>query len=92
MSDLPNLLHRARAYAEHQDIELTTVSKRLFGDWRRIDALAAGTSFLRPPTLISALARMAELEAAAGISSPTATGAHDGEAYGEEARRQERGS
>ncbi len=62
MSDAESLLQRARAYAEAHKLELTTVSKRLFSDWRRLDAVASGSSFLRPPTLKAALERMSALD------------------------------
>lgn len=63
MSDTNALLARARAYGAARGIKLTTVSKLLFGDWRRLDALASGAAFLRPPTLTAALKRMDALEA-----------------------------
>jgi hypothetical protein len=76
MSDVDSLLQRAIALAEKHNRELTTVSKWLFGDWRRLDQLAAGTSFLRPPTLISALERMTALEARP-LPNRTSKGARD---------------
>lgn len=63
MSDADFLLRQARAFAAARGLRLTYVSKLLFGDWRRIDALDSGKSFLRPPTLAAALERMAALEA-----------------------------
>ena len=39
------------------------VSKRLFNDWHRVDDLASGESFLRPPTMREAMRILAEIEA-----------------------------
>lgn len=63
MSDVHDLIARAKTYGCARGIALTTVSKLLFGDWRRIDAIESGKAFLRPPTLTTALERMAALEA-----------------------------
>lgn len=68
MTDAVSLIERAKKYAAAQKLELTTVSKRLFADHRRIAAIEAGDSFLRPPTLKRALAKMTELEGGDGSS------------------------
>ena len=87
MSDVETLLKRARALAKTHDRELTTVSKWLFGDWRRLGDIEAGASFLRPPTLKAALERIADLEANGPPRKPrNPKGASNGE-HVEEARR-----
>lgn len=62
MSDVDSLLKRASAFAEKHGRELTTVSKWLLADWRRLGEIKAGASFLRPPTLKAALDRLTALE------------------------------
>jgi hypothetical protein len=62
MSTLPDLLRRAKRVAKRRNWSTSTVSKRLFNDHRRLDAVASGRSFLRPPTLAKAFAVLQQLE------------------------------
>jgi hypothetical protein len=80
MSDVESLLTRARALAAKHQRELTTVSKWLFGDWRRLGEIEAGASFLRPPTLKAALERMTALETNGPPRKASSKGGRDGQA------------
>lgn len=42
MISTADLLRLARAYADHQVVNLTTVSSRVFNDGKKLDAIAAG--------------------------------------------------
>lgn len=65
-----DLVKRAQTLADAKGIELTTMSKRLLNDHRRLGAVASGASFLRPPTLRAAFAKLEALERAHAEAAP----------------------
>jgi len=62
MSSGSAVVARAKSIAAARGVAVTTVSKWLFRDWRRIGAIASGKSFLRPPTERLALRRLSAIE------------------------------
>jgi hypothetical protein len=64
MSEIETLLVRARAYAVQSRLSLSTVSRKLLGNGKRLNELDSGKS-LRVDTLRRAHERLDELERAA---------------------------
>lgn len=62
--NIEDLVTRCRALAETTGRSEATVSRWVFADGKRLAALAAGDSYLRPPTYREALARLETLESA----------------------------
>lgn len=69
MKEIRQLIQRADKYAARHDLERTTVSKKLFRDWRKLDALAEGEADIRTRTLQRALKQMDALDRADGIAA-----------------------
>lgn len=64
MEEVHDLVRRARAYAERNNVALSTVSRKLLGNGLRLGELEAGKS-LRVDTLIRARETLAQMERAA---------------------------
>lgn len=60
---IKRLVKRAKAYAKKRNLTAAQVSKKLFGNVHRIDALERGTSFLLPDTYDEACRDLDRLEA-----------------------------
>lgn len=61
-ADVSSLYRRAARLAKRRGVAISTVSKWLFRDHRRLGDLASGESFARPPTLAKARARLEAIE------------------------------
>jgi hypothetical protein len=64
MSDIPALVSRAHAYAKRSGLALTTVSRKLLGNGKRLGEIEAGKS-LRVDILQRAHERLDEMDRAA---------------------------
>lgn len=69
MKEIRQLVQRADRYAARHDLKRTTVSKKLFRDWRRLDELATGKSELRSKTLQRVLKQLEALERDDGVAA-----------------------
>ena len=64
MSEIDELLRRARSYAERSHLSMSTISRKILGNGKRLAELEAGKS-LRVDTLAKALAELDRLQDAA---------------------------
>jgi len=64
MANVPDVIQRARAYAEISNRSISTVSRLLFGNGNRIDEIERGASSVRVDILQRAHERLVMMEKA----------------------------
>lgn len=64
MANVPDVIQRARAYAEASNRSISTVSRLLFGNGNRIDEIERGSSSVRVDILQRASDRLSQMERA----------------------------
>jgi len=62
MANVPDVIRRARAYAEANNRSISTVSRLLFGNGNRIEEIERGSSSVRVDILQRAHERLVSME------------------------------